>query len=125
MFIILQTKFIFLFYQTLTKHKLGFTVNIGISENKLLAKMASDFEKLDKVHTLWVSEIQEKMWPLPVSELFFVGRASNRVLQNLGIRTIGDLTKSDCQEIRSHLKKHGEIIWQFANGVDYSKIKID
>lgn len=104
------------------KHKLGFTVNIGISENKLLAKMASDFEKPDKVHTLWVSEIQEKMWPLPVSELFFVGRASNRVLQNLGIRTIGDLAKSDCQVIRSHLKKHGEIIWQFANGVDISPV---
>ncbi|MCG4817364.1 hypothetical protein L0N25_10260, partial [Collinsella aerofaciens] len=66
-------------------HKeLGFTVNIGISNNKVLAKMASDFKKPDKVHTLWLSEIKEKMWPLSVKELFFVGRATFQKLRNLG-----------------------------------------
>ena len=66
---------------------LGFTVNIGISENKLLAKMASDFQKPDRVHTLWHNEIEDKMWPLPVSDLFFVGRATAKKLFNLGLHT--------------------------------------
>ena len=74
---------------------LGFTVNIGISENKLLAKMASDFEKPDRVHTLWKSEIRKKMWPLPVSDLFFVGRATAKKLFSLGIQTIGQLAQAD------------------------------
>ena len=72
------------------REELGFTVNIGISSNKLLAKMASGFRKPDRVHTLFPEEIQEKMWPLPVSDLFFVGRATASKLLKLGIRTIGD-----------------------------------
>ena len=105
------------------RQELGFTVNIGISSNKLLAKMASDFEKPDKVHTLFVSEIQEKMWPLPVSELFFVGRATEKKLDTLGIHTIGDLAETDLQILRKHLKKHGEVIWSFANGKDVSLVE--
>ena len=66
------------------RDELGFTVNIGISENKLLAKMASDFQKPDRVHTLWKEEIPAKMWPLPVTELFFVGRATAKKLFTLG-----------------------------------------
>ena len=74
---------------------LGFTVNIGISENKLLAKMASDFRKPDRVHTLWKEEIPEKMWGLPVSDLFFAGRATTDKLFQLGIRTVGELAHAD------------------------------
>lgn len=102
---------------------LGFTVNIGVSENKLLAKMASDFRKPDMVHSLWHNEIQEKMWPLPVSELFFVGRATAKKLFTLGIRTIGDLANTDPCLLKSHLKKHEELIWEFANGMDVSVVQ--
>ena len=102
---------------------LGFTVNIGISENKLLAKMASDFQKPDKVHTLWHEEIEKKMWPLPVSDLFFVGRATSKKLLTLGIRTIGDLAHADPSILKMHLKKHGEVVWAFANGMDVSVVQ--
>lgn len=105
------------------RDELGFTVNIGISENKLLAKMASDFQKPDRVHTLWHEEIPVKMWPLPVTDLFFVGRATAKKLFTLGIRTIGDLAKSDPAILRRYLKKHGEIIWGFANGIDVSVVQ--
>lgn len=103
--------------------ELGFTVNIGISSNKLLAKMASDFEKPDRVHTLFPEEISEKMWPLPVSELFFVGRATEVVLKKLGIYTIGELAATDVEILKHHLKKHGEIIWEFANGKGLSVVE--
>ena len=102
---------------------LGFTVNIGISENKLLAKRASDFEKPDRVHTVWKSEIRKKMWPLPVSDLFFVGRATAKKLFSLGIQTIGQLAQADPAVLKSHLKKHGEVIWAFANGMDISVVQ--
>ena len=102
---------------------LGFTVNIGISENKLLAKMASDFQKPDRVHTLWRNEIEDKMWPLPVSDLFFVGRATTQKLLKLGIQTIGDLAHADPELLKIHLKKHGEVIWAFARGMDVSVVQ--
>ena len=93
------------------KSELGFTANIGVSENKLLAKMASDFRKPNRVHTLWKKEVPIKMWPLPVSDLFFVGRATFKKLYMLGIYTIGDLAAADPLMLKSHLKKHGEVIW--------------
>ncbi len=102
------------------KRELGFTVNVGISNNKLLAKMASDFQKPDKVHTLYPEEIEDKMWALPVGELYFVGKSTVKKLGELGIYTIGDLAKTDIGILRSHLKKHGEIIHSFANGIDAS-----
>lgn len=105
------------------KEELGFTVNIGVSENKQLAKMASDFQKPDRVHTLWREEIPAKMWPLPVSNLFFVGRSTARKLHTLGIDTIGELAAADPYILKSHLKKHGEIIWAFANGIDVSVVQ--
>lgn len=104
---------------------LGFTVNIGVSSNKLLAKMASDFEKPDKVHTLFPEEIPEKMWPMPVRELFFVGRATETKLSRLGIRTIGDLANTDVKVMKAYLKKHGEVIWEFANGHDVSLVEAE
>ena len=105
-------------------HKeLGFTVNIGISNNKLLAKMAGELEKPNLVHTLFPAEIKDKMWPLPVGELFFVGKASEKTLRLLGIKTIGELAKADVKLLRLHLKKQGEIIHQYANGIDASLVK--
>ena len=104
------------------REELGFTVNVGISRNKLLAKMASDFKKPDKVHTLYPEEIEKKMWLLPVSDLFFVGRASTKKLLSMGIRTIGDLAKADPKWLKCMLKKQGEIIWGFANGIDCSPV---
>ena len=97
--------------------ELGFTVNIGISTNKLLAKMASDFKKPNRVHTLFPEEVPVKMWPLPVSELFFVGRQTTKRLHSLGIFTIGDLAKTDKKIIQDNLKGHGTVIWEFANGI--------
>lgn len=105
------------------KEELGFTVNIGIAENKLLAKMASDFQKPDQVHTLWKHEIETKMWPLPVPDLFFVGKATAGKLLNMGIRTIGELAVTDPGLLKSHLKKQGEVIWAFANGLDVSVVQ--
>ena len=104
------------------KEEFGFTVNIGISENKLLAKMASDFEKPDKVHTLWKEEIQNKMWKLPISELFMVGRKSIPKLQKMGIKTIGDLAKKDEKELIKAFGKYGKMIWEYANGIDLSEV---
>ncbi|MBQ2785345.1 MAG: DNA polymerase IV [Oscillospiraceae bacterium] len=96
--------------------ELGFTVNVGISSNKLLAKMAGDFEKPNKVHTLFPEEMESKMWKLPVRDLFLVGAATERKLKMYGIYTIGDLAKADVKVLRKRLGKHGETIWHFANG---------
>lgn len=104
------------------KEELGFTVNIGISTNKLLAKMASDFQKPDRIHTLFPEEIKKKMWVLPVGELFFVGRSTVKKLNELGIYTIGELALTDVRILRAHLKKQGEVIHSFANGIDASMI---
>lgn len=96
--------------------ELGFTVNIGISTNKLLAKMAGDFEKPNKIHTLFPEEIEQKMWPLSVRDLFLVGRATQKKLNMMGIYTIGDLAKAEVSILKRKLGKHGETIWHFANG---------
>ena len=96
--------------------ELGFTVNVGISSNKLLAKMAGDFEKPNKVHTLFPEEVEQKFWPLPVRDLFLVGAATERKLKMLGIYTIGDLAHADLHVLKRRLGKHGETVWHFANG---------
>ena len=98
------------------KERFGFTVNIGISSNKLLAKMASDFEKPDRIHTLFPQEIEQKMWPLPIGELYMAGKSSVEVLKKLEINTIGDLARTDPNLITLHLKSHGRMLWEFANG---------
>ena len=98
------------------RNELGFTVNVGISSNRLLAKMASDFKKPDLVHTLFKDEIEKKMWHLPVNELFFVGKSTAARLNELGIKTIGELAAQDIEIMKANFKKHGEVIWNFANG---------
>lgn len=97
--------------------ELGFTVNVGVSTNKLLAKMASDFKKPNMVHTLFPEEIPEKLWPLPVNDLFFVGKSSYNKLHNLGINTIGELAKMDLNILKYHFGKQGETFYNFANGI--------
>ena len=94
----------------------GYTVNIGISDTKYLAKIASDFEKPNKIHTLYPEEMPTKMWPLPVRDLFLIGAATEAKLNRLGIYTIGDLAKVDLGFLRKKLGKHGETVWHFANG---------
>lgn len=100
-----------------------FTVNIGIGNNKLLAKMASDFEKPNKVHTLYSYEIKEKMWPLPIEDLFMSGKSTTLKLKNLGINTIRDLANYDKNKIVSILKTHGKILYEYANGIDDSPVE--
>lgn len=100
------------------QEKFGFTVNIGLSSVKVLAKMASDFEKPNKIHTLYIEEIKEKMWNLPVGELFMVGKKSVPKLSLLGIITIGDLARYDKKILVKKLGKFGEMIWNYANGID-------
>lgn len=100
------------------REDLGFTVNIGISNIKVLAKMASDFEKPDKVHTLFANEIQTKMWPLPVGELYMAGKSSVVTFHKLGIYTIGQLAKTPVNVLEYHLKSHGRMLWEYANGMD-------
>ena len=100
----------------------GFTVNIGISDKKILAKMASDFQKPDRVHTLFSWEIEEKMWPMPVSSLYMCGKSSALTLKNLEIITIGDLARCDRDILVSHLKSHGLLLWEYANGIDDTSV---
>lgn len=105
------------------KKELGFTVSIGISSNKLLAKIASDLKKPDAVTTLFPEEIPSKMWPLPVEELFMVGRATAPKLHFLGIETIGDLANYDLEVLKGSLKSQGVLIWNYANGREDSQVK--
>ena len=105
---------------------LGFTVNVGIASNKLLAKMASDFEKPDKVHTLFKDEIPQKLWTLPVSDLFMAGRSAVEKLERAGIKTIGGLAKTDIGRVQRILgQKLGKLLHSYANGEDDSEVTAD
>ena len=105
------------------KEELGFTVNVGVAHNKLLAKMASDFTKPDRVHTLFKEEIPSKMWTLPVSELFMLGKRTVPKLYNMQIKTIGDLAKTNKKILQDKFGKHGTMMWEYANGIDNSEVK--
>lgn len=105
------------------KKELGFTVNVGVAHNKLLAKMASDFTKPDRVHTLFENEIPDKMWILPVSELFMLGKRTVPKLYNMQIKTIGDLAKTNKKILQDRFGKHGIMMWEYANGIDESEVK--
>ena len=100
---------------------LGFSVNVGISSNKLLAKMASDFEKPNKVHTLFPEEVPEKMWPLPVGDLFLVGKSTGESLRQIGIKTIFELAHTDEDLLVSRFKSFGHTLYEYANGRDGSE----
>ncbi|MDD2495022.1 MAG: DNA polymerase IV [Tissierellia bacterium] len=105
------------------KNIFGYTINIGISKNKLLAKMAGNFEKPDKCHTCFPEEIKEKLWPLPVEDLFMVGRKTKVKLNRWGIYTIGDLAKTDPNLLFKSIGVYGHMIYAYANGIDGSIFK--
>lgn len=105
------------------REELGFTVNVGISDVKILAKVAGDFEKPDKVHTLFRGEIRQKMWPLPVRDLISVGSSTAEKLEKARIRTIGELASSDVARVQRIVGvKLGQHIWNYANGIDPSEV---
>lgn len=101
----------------------GFTVNVGVGNNKLLAKMASDFSKPDKVHTLFIDEVKNKMWPLNVDDLFMIGKASSKKLHELDINTVGELANTDIDFLMRHFKSMGKMMWEYANGIDNSEVE--
>lgn len=102
--------------------ELGFTVNIGISTNKLLAKMAGELEKPDKVLTLFPEEMPEKFWKQPVENLFMVGRKTAPRLKTMGIRTIGELAHYPAPLLRKEFKSFGDMLHAYANGIDNSPV---
>ena len=102
--------------------KFGFTVNVGVGNNKLLAKMASDFEKPNKVHTLFSNEIEKKMFPLPIEDLFMIGKASSKKLREMGVTTIGELAKIDEDVLVRKFKQMGKMMHEYANGIDNSEV---
>lgn len=105
------------------KDTLGFTVNVGVGNSKLCAKMASDFEKPDKVHTLFSDEIKTKMWPLPVDDLFMVGKSSSKKLHEMGIDKIYDLAHADVNVLVRNFKSMGKMMYEYANGIDDSSVE--
>ena len=107
------------------KEKFGFTVNVGIGNNKLCAKMASDFQKPDKVHTLFNHEIESKMWPLPIKDLLFVGKSSASILESINIKTIGELANADPTILKKHFKNMTDDLIKRARGIDNSKVETD
>lgn len=105
------------------REELGFTVNVGVANNKLLAKMASDLKKPNKVHTLFKQEIPQKMWNLPISELFMIGKKTVPKLYKMKIKTIGELAKTDEKMLIKKFGKYGKIMWNYANGIDLSEVQ--
>lgn len=103
--------------------ELGFTVNVGIGNNRLLAKMASELEKPNKINTIYTNEIQDKMWRLPIEDLFMVGRRTVPELKKMSIYTIGDLAKYDKRILKARFKKFGEQMYNYANGIDDANIE--
>ncbi len=101
---------------------LGFTVNIGIANNKLCAKMASDFSKPNKIHTLYDYEIRDKMYPLPINDLFMIGKKTSEKLINLGIKTIGDLANYPYEKLYIYFKNQANFLINQAKGIDNSVV---
>ncbi len=101
---------------------LKFTVNIGIANNKLCAKMASDFSKPNKIHTLYEYEIKDKMWPLPIEDLFGVGKQTSKKLRELGIKTIKDLAIKDETSLKRIFKNQAKYLIKIANGIDSNEV---
>lgn len=97
---------------------LGFSVSIGVSSNKLLAKVASDFKAPTAISTLYPEEMETKFWPLPIGHLYMVGRVTKKKLERLGIFTIGDLAHSHMDMLQNHFGKYGKLIWEYANGIE-------
>ena len=107
------------------KKELGITVSVGVSFNKIFAKLGSDYKKPDAITTMYKNEFKAKAWPLPVSDLLYVGSATNKKLQGMGIKTIGNLAMTDEDLLVRKFGKVGSILWAFANGYDDSPVKLE
>ena len=107
------------------KKELGITVSVGVSFNKIFAKLGSDYKKPDAITTMYKDEFMRKAWQLPVSDLLYVGRATDKKLQSMGIKTIGALAKTDEDLLVRKFGKVGSILWAFANGYDDSPVKLE
>ena len=107
------------------KKELGITVSIGISWNKIFAKLGSDYKKPDGITEFNRTNYRELIWKLPVSDLLYVGRSTNRTLQKYGIRTIGELARTDPSFLERQLGKMGLVIYSFANGWDDSPVSVE
>lgn len=105
------------------KFELGITVSIGVSFNKIFAKLGSDYKKPDAITTMYENEFRTKAWNLPASDLLYVGRSTSKKLENLGIHTIGALAKTDVELLQAHLGKMGSVLWGFINGYDESPVR--
>ena len=104
------------------KKELGFTVNVGIASCKAAAKMASEWEKPDRVHTLWPHEIQTKLWPMPIDFLFMAGRRTVAALRKIGVDTVGDMAALSPSFVKERFGKNGLTLWHYANGRDDSPV---
>lgn len=107
------------------KKELGITVSVGVSFNKIFAKLGSDYKKPDAITTMYKDEFKAKAWPLPVSDLLYVGSVTNKKLQGMGIKTIGGLAMTDEDLLVRKFGKVGSILWAFANGYDDSPVKLE
>ncbi len=107
------------------KKELGITVSIGVSFNKIFAKLGSDYKKPDAITTMYKEEFQQKAWSLPVRDLLYVGRSTEKKLAQIGIHTIGNLAQTEEQFLMARLGKMGSILWLFANGYDQSPVKCE
>ena len=105
------------------RKQLGITVSIGVADNKVFAKLGSDMKKPDGTTAIFPGQIQDTVWPLPVSDLLYIGPATTRKLALLNIRTVGDLARADDKLILSHLGKNGVMLQGFARGQDHSPVQ--
>lgn len=104
------------------RDELGLTVSIGVSFNKIFAKLGSDLKKPDAITVIGKDDFREKIWPLPASEMIYIGRATSGKLEGYGIHTIGDVARASPDFLRRLLGKNGEQLWVFANGADVSRV---
>ena len=107
------------------KSELGITVSIGVSFDKIYAKLGSDYKKPDAITTMYKDEFRQKAWKLPASDLLYVGRSTNQKLLKIGIKTIGDLARMDEHILVNHLGKMGSVLWAFATGYDESPVRLE
>ena len=104
------------------REELGITVSIGVSYNKIFAKLGSDYRKPDAVTMITKENYRQIAWPLPVSDLLYVGPATKRKLNGFGVHTIGELAQTPVEILRSKFGKIGDILWCFSNGLDSSPV---
>ena len=111
--------------RTRFREELGLTASAGVSWNKIFAKLGSDMKKPDATTVITEENFRDKVWPLPVGDLLYVGRATRQKLQNRGIYTIGDLANRDVHRLRLLLGVWGETLWSFANGLDSAPVRLN